>query len=187
MRAIPGQGTEVPITLLGSSVYSAQLAAYLGLPFAFAAHFAPDYLYEASRMYRTQFRPRVLKKPHLIAAVPVVAAETDERAQWLFTSPQQRFLRLVRNQPVELVPPVNSLDEMERPWSALEREAVKSKLAAAIVGSNATVKAGIEELLARTGADEVIVVTDLFAHADRLESYERVAEVARELGEARVA
>jgi luciferase family oxidoreductase group 1 len=181
VRAIPGQGSEVPITLLGSSGYSAQLAAQLGMPFAFAAHFAPDYLYEASRMYRTQFRPGVMKKPHLMVAVPVVAAETDAQAKRLFTCPQQRFLRLVRNQPVELVPPVESMDEIERPWSPLEREAVKARLAAAIVGSNATVKAGMEELLARTGADEVIVVTDLYDHADRLESYERVAAVAREL------
>ena len=169
VRAIPGQGSEVPITLLGSSGYSAQLAAQLGMPFAFAAHFAPDYLYEASRMYRTQFRPGVMEKPHLMVAVPVVAAETDARAKRLFTCPQQRFLRLVRNQPVELVPPVESMDEIERPWSPLEREAVK---------------AGMEDLLARTGADEVIVVTDLYEHADRLESYRRVAEVAREFEKA---
>jgi luciferase family oxidoreductase group 1 len=169
VKAIPGQGTEVPITLLGSSLYSAQLAARRGLPFAFAAHFAPELLYEAARQYRSQFQPGVLAKPHLIAAVPVVAAETDARARFLATSPQQRFLRLVRGEPVELVAPVESMDQIA---------AVEARLGAAIIGSNQTVRAGIELLLARTGADEVIVVTDLFKHEDRLESYERVAEVA---------
>ena len=182
VRAFPGQGSNVPITLLGSSGYSAQLAARLGMPFAFAAHFAPGYLYEAARMYRSQFRPGVIAEPHLMVAVPVVAAETDERAQFLFTGPLQRFLRLVRGQPVELMAPVKSMDEIERPWSALEREAVRERLAEAIVGSNATVRAGLEKLVERTGADEVIVVTDLFTHADRLESYTRVAAVARQVG-----
>jgi len=181
VRAFPGQGSNVPITLLGSSGYSAQLAAMLGMPFAFAAHFAPGYLYEAARMYRSQFRPGVIAEPHLIVAVPVVAAETDDRAQFLFTGPLQRFLRLVRGQPVELVAPVKSMDEIDHPWSALEREAVKERLGAAIVGSNATVRAGLEKLVERTGADEVIVVTDLFTHADRLESYARVADVARQV------
>ena len=182
VRAFPGQGSNVPITLLGSSGYSAQLAARLGMPFAFAAHFAPGYLYEAARMYRSQFRPGVIAEPHLMVAVPVVAAETDEQAQFLFTGPLQRFLRLVRGQPVELMAPVKSMDEIERPWSALEREAVRERLAEAIVGSNATVRAGLEKLVERTGADEVIVVTDLFTHADRLESYTRVAAMARQVG-----
>jgi luciferase family oxidoreductase group 1 len=181
VKAIPGQGTEVPITLLGSSLYSAQLAARRGLPFAFASHFAPELLYEASRQYRSYFQPGVIQKPHLIAAVPVVAAETDARARFLATSPQQRFLKLVRGEPVELVAPVESMDQIARPWSPLERAAVEARLGAAIIGSNQTVRAGIETLLARTGADEVIVVTDLFSHADRLESYERVAEVARSI------
>lgn len=185
VKAIPGQGSMVPITLLGSSLYSAQLAASLGLPFAFAAHFAPELLYEAARQYRSRFQPGALAKPHLIAAVPVVAAETDARARFLATSPQQRFLRLVRGEPVELVPPVESLDKLSRPWNSVERAAVESRLAAAIIGSNQTVQVGIETLMERTGADEVIVVTDLYAHADRLESYERVAEVAKSI--ARVA
>src|SRR5271170_5338874 len=180
VKAIPGQGTNVPITLLGSSLYSAQLSARLGLPFAFAAHFAPDLLYEASRLYRAQFQAGVLEKPHLLVAVPVIAAETDARAAYLLTSAQQRFLRLVRGQPVELVSPVESMDEIAHPWSALEREAVKARLAAAVVGSDATVRAGMEKLVERTGADEVIAVTDLYDHADRLESYRRVAEVVRE-------
>jgi luciferase family oxidoreductase group 1 len=181
VKAIPGQGSEVPITLLGSSLYSAQLAARLGLPFAFAAHFAPELLFEASRVYRTHFQAGVLARPHLIAAVPVVAAETDARARFLATSPQQRFLKLIRGEPVELVAPVASMDQIARPWSALERAAVEARLGAAIVGSNRTVQSCLERLVEQTGADEVIVVTDLFAHEDRLESYERVAEVARSM------
>jgi luciferase family oxidoreductase group 1 len=178
VKAIPGQGSNVPITLLGSSGFSAQLAASLGLPFAFAAHFAPEYLLAASRMYRELFRPsEVLSRPHLMVAVQVIAAETDAAARRLFTTPQQRFLRLIRNQPVELLPPVDSMDGI---WNDFERAAVESKLRTAIVGSNATVKAGFEQLLSETAADEVIVVTDTYDHADRLRSYERVAAVAKD-------
>jgi len=179
VKAIPGQGSNVPITLLGSSGFSAQLAATLGLPFAFAAHFAPEYLYAAARLYRQSFRPSDgLRKPYMIVAVQVIAAETDTEARRLFTTPQQRFLRLIRNQPVELLPPV---DLMEPLWEAFERAAVESKLSAAIVGSKATVKAGLEKLVAETFADEVIVVTDTYDHADRLRSYEQVADIAKEL------
>jgi luciferase family oxidoreductase group 1 len=176
VKAIPGQGSSVPITLLGSSAFSAHLAAQLGLPFAFAAHFAPEYLYAAAQLYRDNFRPsEVLRKPHLMVAVAVIAAETDEIARRLFTTPQQRFLRLIRNQPVELLPPVDSMESLWQDW---ERAAVESKLRAAVVGSDATVKAGLQNLVADTGADEVIVVTDTYEHADRLQSYQRVASVA---------
>jgi luciferase family oxidoreductase group 1 len=179
VKAIPGQGSNVPITLLGSSGFSAQLAAMLGLPFAFAAHFAPDYLYAAAQIYREHFQPsEVLRKPHLMVAVQVIAAETDAAAQRLFTTPQQRFLRLIRNQPVELLPPVDSMAPL---WQEHERAAVENKLRSAIVGSNATVKAGMEKLVSDTAADEVIVVTDTYEHADRLESYERVAGIAASL------
>ncbi len=173
VKAIPGQGSNVPITLLGSSAFSAQLAAILGLPFAFAAHFAPEYLYAATQLYRERFQPSdVLPKPHLIVAVQVIAAATDAAAQRLFTTPQQRFLRLIRNQPVELLPPVDSMQSL---WKDSERAAVESRLGAAIVGSDATVKAGLKKLMSDTRADEVIVVTDTYEHADRLQSYERVA------------
>ena len=179
VKAIPGQGSDVPITLLGSSGFSAQLAAHEGLPFAFAAHFAPELLYAAVRLYRERFRPSdVLKRPYLIVAVPVIAADTDAAARRLFTTPQQRFLRLIRNQPVELLPPVDSMDDL---WSEIQRSAVESRLAEAIVGSKATVKAGFERLLRDTGADEIIAVTDTYEFADRLRSYELVAEVARDV------
>jgi luciferase family oxidoreductase group 1 len=176
VRAIPGQGSNVPITLLGSSGFSAQLAGMLGLPFAFAAHFAPEHLYAAAQLYRNEFRrSKVLRKPYLMVAVQVIAAETDAAARRLFTTPQQRFLRLIRNQPVELLPPVNSMEAL---WQDDERAAVENKLRAAIVGSDATVKAGLEKLLSDTAANEVIVVTDTYEHADRIESYRRVARVA---------
>ena len=176
VKAIPGQGSNVPIILLGSSGFSAQLAGLLGLPFAFAAHFAPEYLGAAAQLYRERFRPsEVLRKPYLMVAVQVIAAQTDAAARRLFTTPQQRFLRLLRNQPVELLPPVDSMDSL---WQDEERAAVEYKLGAAIVGSDATVKVGLEKLLDDTGADEVIVVTDTYEHADRLESYHRVAGVA---------
>jgi luciferase family oxidoreductase group 1 len=176
VKAIPGQGSNVPITLLGSSRFSAQLAGTFGLPFAFAAHFAPEYLDIAAQLYRQQFQPsEVLRRPHLIVAVQVIAAATDAAAERLFTTSQQRFLRLIRNQPVELLPPVDSMAPL---WREGEREAVQSKLGAAIVGSNSTVKAGLEKLVGKTGADEVIVVTDTYEHAERLQSYSRVADVA---------
>src|SRR5882724_3752176 len=169
VKAIPGQGSNVPITLLGSSGFSAQLAGTLGLPFAFAAHFAPEYLYAAAQLYREQFRPsEVLAKPYLMVAVQVIAAETDEAARRLFTTPQQRFLRLLRNQPVELLPPVASMEPL---WQDMERAAVESRLREAIVGSSATVKVGLEKLASDTAADEVIVVTDTYEHTDRLQSY----------------
>jgi luciferase family oxidoreductase group 1 len=179
VKAIPGQGSCVPITLLGSSDFSARLAATLGLPFAFAAHFAPDLLEEAAHLYRTHFRPgEVLDQPWLMVGVQVIAAESDAAARRLFTTPQQRFLRLIRSQPVELLPPVDSMDGL---WNDWERAAVESKLRAAIVGSEATVKEGLERLVAVTGADELIVVTDTWDHAARLESYRRLAEIARRI------
>jgi luciferase family oxidoreductase group 1 len=176
VKAIPGQGSNVPITLLGSSGFSAQLAGMRGLPFAFAAHFAPEHLYAAAQLYRDEFRPsKILRKPYFMVAVQVIAAETDAAARRLFTTPQQRFLRLIRNQPVELLPPVDSMEPL---WREDERAAVESRLRSAIVGSNATVKAGLEKLVGDTAADEVIVVTDTYEHADRVDSYRRVAGIA---------
>jgi luciferase family oxidoreductase group 1 len=179
VKAIPGQGSNVPITLLGSSAFSAQLAAALGLPFAFAAHFAPDYLQTASHLYRDHFRPSdTLRQPHFMVAVQIIAAQTDAAAQRLFTTSQQRFLRLIRNQPVELLPPVDSMEPLWQDW---EKAAVQSKLGAAIVGSEATVELKLEKLVADAGADEVIVVTDTYEHSERLKSYERVAAIAKAL------
>jgi luciferase family oxidoreductase group 1 len=179
VKAIPGQNSNVPITLLGSSDFSAQLAAHLGLPFAFAAHFAPDMLEHATRLYRRNFRPSpTLQQPWLMVGVQVIAAATDAAARRLFTTPQQRFLRLIRNQPVELLPPVDSMDAI---WSDWEHAAVENKLRAAIIGSDQTVKAGLDALIAATDADEIIAVTDTWDHADRLESYRRLSEISKEI------
>jgi luciferase family oxidoreductase group 1 len=176
VKAIPGKNTNVPITLLGSSGFSAQLAGILGLPFAFAAHFAPEHLYAAAQLYRQRFRPsEVLREPYLMVAVQIIAAKTDAAARRLFTTPQQRFLRLIRNQPVELLPPVDSMDAL---WQPHERAAVEHRLSAAIIGFDATVKSGLETLLRDTAADEIIAVTDTYDHADRLHSYERLARIA---------
>ncbi|MGA2248936.1 LLM class flavin-dependent oxidoreductase [Terracidiphilus sp.] len=177
VKATPGQNTNVPITLLGSSGFSAQLAARLGLPFAFAAHFAPESLYAAAEMYHRQFRPsETLAQPYMMVGVQVIAAETDVEARRLFTTAQQRFLRLIRGQAVELLPPVDSMDGL---WNPAEKAAVESKLGAAIVGSDATVKAGLERLVSATGANEVIVVTDTYRHEDRLDSFRRVGEISK--------
>jgi luciferase family oxidoreductase group 1 len=176
VKAVPGQGSGVPITLLGSSDFSAQLAASLGLPFAFAAHFAPDMLLHSTHLYRSFFRPsEVLQQPWLMVGVPVIASDSDAAARRLFTTPQQRFLRLIRNQPVELLPPVETMDKQ---WTDWERAAVDSRLAAAIIGSETTVKAGLEKLISETGADEIIAVTDTWDHESRLDSYRRLASVA---------
>ena len=176
VRATPGQNSNVPIYLLGSSGFSAELAARLGLPFAFAAHFAPDGLLSASDIYHQHFQPStVLREPYMMVAAQVIAAETDAAVHRLFTTAQQRALRLIRNQAVELLEPVDSMDGL---WADWECAAVESKLGAAIVGSEAAVQDGLERLVQSTGAREVIVVTDLFEHADRLESYNRVAEIA---------
>ena len=179
VRAIPGQNSNVPVTLLGSSAFSAQLSAALGLPFAFAAHFAPELLQVATRLYRQIFRPsRELSKPHLMVAVQVIAAETDAAARRLFTTPLQRFLRLMRNESVELLPPVDSMEPL---WTDAERAAVESRLRAAIIGSDATVQAGLEKLISETHADEVIVVTDTYDPNARIDSYRRVAHIAAEI------
>jgi luciferase family oxidoreductase group 1 len=179
VKAIPGQGSRVPITLLGSSDFSARLAARLGLPFAFAAHFAPDLLEPVSRLYRNEFQPRAqVERPWLMVGVPIIAASTDAAAQRLFTTPQQRFLRLIRGQAVELLPPVDSMDAI---WNESERAAVEGRLRAAIVGSDSTVEAGLRRLLAITGADEIIAVTDTWDHQARLDSYERLAGIAQSI------
>ncbi len=179
VQAVPGQNTHVPITLLGSSGYSAQLAGYLGLPFAFAAHFAPDNLEAALQLYRQKFRPSAtLAEPYAMAALPVISAETDAAAQWLFTTPQQRFLSLIRSQPVTVKPPVDSMDAL---WSPMEREAVEARLRRAIVGSPASVRQQLQATVEQLGLDEVLVVTDTYDTADRLFTYEAASAAAQQI------
>jgi luciferase family oxidoreductase group 1 len=176
LRAVPGEGTSVPIYLLGSSDFSARLAARLGLPFAFAGHFQPDGMLQALDLYREYFQPSdVLSRPYSMAGVPVMAAETDDQARYLATSIQQKFLNLIRNQPGPTMPPV---DSMQGRWNAFEEAAVTAKLRAAIVGGPERVRQGLEQFLAQTAVDELIIATDAYEHADRLRSYEIVAGLA---------
>jgi len=176
VRALPGQGTRVPVWLLGSSLYGAQLAAWLGRPYAFAAHFAPDLLEQAAEIYRGTFRPSpTCPRPHLMVGTQVIAADSDEAAQRLFTSTQQRFLGMVRNQRGPLPPPVDSFDALCSPQ---ERRQVDRMLAEAIVGSPRTVRAGLRALVDRTQADELILTGATFDPAARLRSLELAAGCA---------
>jgi len=174
-QAVPGAGLAVPIWLLGSSTFSAQLAAALGLPFAFASHFAPDHLDEALELYREKFRPsETLREPYTMAAIAVFAADTEAAAARLFTSLQQSFVKLRRGTPGPLPPPV---DTMAGLWSPVEEAMVGHAFAEAVVGSPATVKRGIEKFLQRTGVDELMVTAAIHDHAARLRSFELVAQV----------
>lgn len=182
VRAVPGAGLNVPIWLLGSSLFSAQLAAALGLPFAFASHFAPDHMMSALQLYRSQFQPsEALDHPHAMVALNVFAAETDQEAQRMFTSVQQQFLNLRRGNPGPLPPPV---DSMESIWSPLEKAGVEHALACSVLGPPPTVRRGIEEFLKRTEPDELLITGQIFDHAARLHSFEIVAQVRDELASA---
>ncbi|BCQ25277.1 MsnO8 family LLM class oxidoreductase [Caballeronia sp. NK8] len=175
VRAVPGAGLHVPIWLLGSSLFSAQLAAALGLPFAFASHFAPDYLLSALEVYRAQFRPSAtLQKPYAMVGVNVFAADTVDEARFLFTSLQQQFINLRRGTPGQLPPPVESIA-----WNDAERAGVEHSLACSVVGAPADVEAGLRSVIAQTQADELIVTAQIFDHRARLRSFE-IASQARD-------
>jgi luciferase family oxidoreductase group 1 len=175
VRAVPGVGLDVPIWLLGSSLFSAQRAAAMGLPFAFASHFAPDYLLEALDVYRNYFRPsEALKEPYTMAVANVFAADTDEEARRLFTSLEQQFVNLRRGQPGPVPPP---LDASEVRWSEVERAGIEHVLRYSVVGSPETVRRGLEAFIELTRADELMVTAQVFDHAARLRSFEIVAEV----------
>jgi luciferase family oxidoreductase group 1 len=177
--AYPGAGTNVPVWLLGSTTYSAQLAASLGLPFAFASHFAPALLLEAIDVYRATFTPSMsLERPYVMAGVPLVAAETDTEARRLATSAMLRHLKLIRGEPLFVPPPVESMDGL---WSEPERFAVESRLAAAAIGGPETVRRKLGDFLAATRADELIFVSDLYDHELRLRSFEIAAQAMASL------
>src|SRR5438067_3468427 len=174
IRAVPGAGLRVPIWLLGSSLFSAQLAAALGLPFAFASHFAPDLLLQALQIYRAQFRSSAsLPQPYAMAGVSVFAADTDAEARRLFTSLQMQFVNLRRGRPGPLHPPVDSLDGF---WSPAERAGVEHALRYAIVGDHDTVRRGIEAFVAETRVDELMITAQIHDHVARLRSYEIAAD-----------
>jgi luciferase family oxidoreductase group 1 len=175
VRAVPGAGLRVPIWLLGSSLFSAQLAAALGLPFSFASHFAPDHLQDALQIYRARFQPsEQLDRPYVMPGVNVFAAATDAEAHRHFTSLQQAFMNLRRGTPGPLPPPV---DDMEGLWSPMERAGVEHAFRYAIVGSPQTVQRGLAAFIAETQADEIMVTAQMFDHAARRRSFEIVAEV----------
>ncbi|MEV2277956.1 LLM class flavin-dependent oxidoreductase [Nocardiopsis sp. NPDC049922] len=175
VRAVPGEGLRVPLWILGSSLFGAQLAAQLGLPYAFASHFAPDALYDALTAYRADFRPsEQASEPYAMAGVNVVVADTDAEARRLFTSMQQQFLGIVRGDRGLLRPPVESLDTLWRPG---EKERVDGTLRYSFVGSPETVRAGLERFLADTGVDELMVSTMIYDQKARLRSYEALADM----------
>jgi luciferase family oxidoreductase group 1 len=173
VQAVPGAGLEVPIWILGSSLYGAQLAAAMGLPFAFASHFAPAMMTEAIQLYRTGFRPSdQLKRSYLMLGVNVVAAETNEEAKFLFTSLQQAFINLRLGRPGRLPPPVSGFGDR---LDAVARSILDQALGRAIVGSPDTVRRGLRAFAAETGADELMITSQIFDHDARLRSFEIVA------------
>ncbi|HEX6999177.1 MAG TPA: LLM class flavin-dependent oxidoreductase [Gammaproteobacteria bacterium] len=174
VQAVPGTGLNVPIWILGSSLYGAELAAALGLPYAFASHFAPDALFAALEVYRSRFRPSAdLAAPRVMVGANVVAADTDAEARRLFTSAQQSFTNLLRNARGQLPPPI---DDIESYWTPIEKAQASRMLACSFVGSPSAVREELAHFAERTGADEIIVVTAVYDHAARLRSYELLAE-----------
>jgi luciferase family oxidoreductase group 1 len=173
--AVPGADSRVPLWILGSSLYGAQLAAMLGLPYAFASHFAPDALLQALEMYRRTFKPSAqLAKPYAMAGIHVIAADTDAQARRLFTSAQQQFTNMVRNRRGKLQPPIDDIDTY---WTPPEKAQASSMLKYAVVGSPDTIRRGVEEFVRATGVDELMVVAGIYDHAARKRSYEILSEV----------
>ena len=176
VQAVPGGGTGVPLWILGSSLYGAQVAAHFGLPYAFASHFAPDALMEALAVYRERFRPSAqLARPYAMVGANVIAAATDAEARRLFTSAQQSFANMFRGTRGKLPPPI---DDIETYWSPAEKAQASGMLACSFVGSPATVQRKLAQFLDETGADEVMVAGAIHDHAARLRSYELLAELA---------
>ncbi|MEY2439761.1 MAG: hypothetical protein QOI34_1146 [Verrucomicrobiota bacterium] len=175
VSAIPGAGLHVPLYLLGSSDFSARLAAELGLPFAFASHFAPDYIHAALDIYRREFKPSPdLAKPFVMIGVGLYAADNDDEARRIFTSAQLQTLNLLRGRPSKLPPPVENVDEL---WSTPERAAIEQRTRYTAVGSPSTVRTRLQEILQETSADEIILTGQIFDHAARLHSFEIAATV----------
>jgi luciferase family oxidoreductase group 1 len=175
VRAVPGAGLEVPIWLLGSSLFSARLAAELGLPFAFASHFAPADLLEALDLYRHRFQPSAqLERPCAIAGINVIAAATDAEARHLFTSIQQAFINLRRGAPGRLPPPIDDIDAY---CSPLEKAMIDQALSRSFVGSPEMVERGLRSFLAETGVDELMLAANIYDHPARLRSFEIAAQL----------
>lgn len=179
VRAVPGAGIEVPVWLLGSSLFSAKLSAQLGLPFAFASHFAPDAMDEALALYRRDFRPSArLAQPYAMLGINVVAADSDAEARRLFTTQQQSFINLRRGRPGLIPPPIDDIDAY---WTPAEKQMVERALACAVVGAADTVQDGIEAFVARHRPDELLITANVFEHAARRHSFEIAAAVRERL------
>ncbi|SFD79860.1 luciferase family oxidoreductase, group 1 [Chitinophaga sp. CF118] len=179
VRAIPGEGLDIPIWVLGSSTDSAMVAAAMGLPYAFASHFAPTYFMEAIKLYRENFQPSAhLSKPYVMSCVNVVAADTDEEAERLATSVKQLFIGVVTGRRQLLPPPVESMDEI---WNAHEEQTVNHMLTYSFIGGPATIKKRLEHFLQLTQVDEIMVTSHLFDHQARIHSYEVFADVIKEI------
>ena len=175
VQAVPGAGLDVPLWILGSSLFGAQLAAMLGLPYAFASHFAPDALFQALEIYRTRFEAsRQAAQPHAMAGVNVIAAATDAEARHLFSSIQQRFVDMLRGARGYLKPPI---DDIESYWTAAEKIQASRMLTYSFVGSAETVQLGLQAFVDRTGIDELMVSSAIYDHAARLRSYELLADI----------
>lgn len=179
IRATPGAGTEVPLWILGSSTFGAQLAAHLGLPYGFASHFAPDMLNDALRIYRDTFRPsKQLAKPYAAIGVNIIAADSDAEAERLATTQKMSFANLFRGARGLSQPPI---DDIEAYWSPIEKAQAMRMLSRSIVGSKETVRKGLEMLSFETGADEFTIVSDVYDHQARLRSFELIAELMADL------
>ena len=182
IEAVPGSGSDVPLWILGSSLFGAQLAAELGLPYGFASHFAPQALDEALEIYRHRFKPNAkLAKPYALIGVNIIAAETDEEAKFLATSQQMSFANLVRGERRLMQKPIDDIDTY---WTPAEKARAAAMLDVAIIGSRETVKRGIEKLLERTQADELMVVSDMYDQDKRRRSFGIIAEVMGKVGSA---
>ena len=180
IQAVPGAGLNVPLWILGSSLFGSQLAAELGLPYAFASHFAPDALMQALAVYRERFKPsEQLDRPYAMPGINVIAAETDAEARHLATSLQQRFLGMIRGARGKLQPP---LDDIEQHWSPAEKAHVSSMLRYAFIGSPETLKRNLRAFIAATQADEIMATAPIFDHAARKRSYEILADISPEIG-----
>lgn len=178
--AVPGAGLNVPIWILGSSLFGAQLAAALGLPYAFASHFAPEQMMQAIALYRSTFKPSAhLKKPYVMLGFNVFAADTEEEAQFLATSMQQAFVNLRSGHPKRLQPPVDGYLDSIAPH---QRDLLDEVLSCAAIGSRDTVKRLLKAFIEQTGADELMITSQIFDHSARLRSYEITAELHEELG-----
>lgn len=179
VRPVPGYNAKVPVWLLGSSLYSAQLAAQLGLPFAFASHFAPDMLFQALQLYRSQFKPSArLEKPYAMVCINIIAADSNRDAEVLFTSAQQAFVKLRRGEAGQLPPPIESMDGF---WSPAEQYGVQQALSVSLVGDKAKVRHGLISLLRETQADEIMVNGQIFNDQARLHSFDLAMDVHQSL------